>query len=65
LALAGACRRAKIPVTTFMIAQDPYLQQFVQEFTNVNQGKAFYTSLKGLGEFLFEDYTTNRKRNVN
>lgn len=65
LALAAACRRAKIPVTTFMIAQDNYLQQFVQEFTNVNQGKAFYTSLKGLGDFLFEDYTTNRKRNVN
>ena len=47
-----------------MIAQDPYLQQFVQEFTETNQGKAFYTSLKGLGEYIFEDYERNRKRNM-
>ncbi|MFZ1571925.1 MAG: VWA domain-containing protein, partial [Candidatus Kapaibacterium sp.] len=30
-ALAASCRRLKVPVTTFMIAQDSYLQQFVQE----------------------------------
>jgi uncharacterized protein with von Willebrand factor type A (vWA) domain len=62
LALADSCRRLKIPITTFMIAQDSYLQQFVQEFTQVNQGKAFYTSLKGLGDFVFEDYARNRKK---
>jgi uncharacterized protein with von Willebrand factor type A (vWA) domain len=27
-------------ITTFMIANDPYLQQFVK-FTEANQGKAF------------------------
>jgi uncharacterized protein with von Willebrand factor type A (vWA) domain len=64
LGYAAACRRIKIPITTFMIAQDPYLQQFIQEFTEVNQGKAFYTSLKGLGEFIFEDYASNKKRSV-
>ena len=47
-----------------MIAQDPYLRQFVQEFTEANQGKAFYTGLKGLGEMIFEDYETNRKKNI-
>ena len=61
---AAACRRLKIPITTFMIAKDPYLQQFIEEFTEVNQGKAFYTSLKGLGDFIFEDYTKNRRKNV-
>jgi Ca-activated chloride channel homolog len=64
LSYAASCRRLKIPITTFMIARDPYLQQFVQEFTEVNQGKAFYTSLKGLGEFIFEDYASNKKRTV-
>jgi Ca-activated chloride channel homolog len=64
LGYAASCRRIKIPITTFMIAQDPYLQQFIQEFTEVNQGKAFYTSLKGLGEFIFEDYASNKKRSV-
>jgi uncharacterized protein with von Willebrand factor type A (vWA) domain len=62
LNLAAQCRRLKIPVTTFMIAQDPYLVQFVQEFTEINHGKAFYTSLNGLGEFVFSDYENNRIR---
>lgn len=59
---AAACRRLKILITTFMIAQDPYLQAFVEEFTETNQGKAFYTSLEGLGNFIFEDYTRNRRK---
>jgi uncharacterized protein with von Willebrand factor type A (vWA) domain len=28
-------------ITTFMIANDPYLQQFVNKFTEANQVKAF------------------------
>jgi uncharacterized protein with von Willebrand factor type A (vWA) domain len=47
-----------------MIARDPYLQQFVNQFTETNQGKAFYTGLKGLGEMIFEDYETNRKKKI-
>jgi uncharacterized protein with von Willebrand factor type A (vWA) domain len=62
--LARQCRRLKIPITTFMIAQDPYLQQFVHDFTEVNNGRAFYTSLKGLGEYIFEDFERNRKKNL-
>ena len=64
LNLAAQCRRLKIPITTFMIARDQWLKEFVQEFTQVNNGKAYYSSLKGLGEFIFEDYESNRKRNV-
>ena len=47
-----------------MIAQDPYLMQFIEEFTYANQGKAFYTGLKGLGEMIFQDYETNRKKRI-
>jgi uncharacterized protein with von Willebrand factor type A (vWA) domain len=43
-----------------MIAQDPYLRQFVELFTAQNQGKAFLTGLSGLGEMIFEDYEKNR-----
>jgi uncharacterized protein with von Willebrand factor type A (vWA) domain len=45
-----------------MIAQDPYLQQFVEEFTETNNGKAFYTGLKGLGEIVFTDYAKNKRK---
>jgi Ca-activated chloride channel homolog len=61
---AQQARRLHIPITTFMIARDPYLQQFVNRFTEANQGKAFYTGLKGLGEMIFEDYETNRKKRI-
>ncbi|MFT5827709.1 MAG: Ca-activated chloride channel family protein, partial [Urechidicola sp.] len=61
---AAQARKLHIPITTFMIANDPYLQQFVQRFTEANQGKAFYTGLKGLGEMIFEDYENNRKKRI-
>ncbi|MFT4033119.1 MAG: VWA domain-containing protein [Siphonobacter sp.] len=64
LTLAAQCRRIKIPITTFMIARDPYLQDFVRKFTETNNGRAYYSSLKGLGEFIFEDFERNRKKNV-
>ncbi|WNH13229.1 vWA domain-containing protein [Thalassobellus suaedae] len=63
-AMAQQARRLHIPITTFMIAQDSYLMQFVRTFTYANQGKAFYTGLKGLGEMIFEDYETNRKKEL-
>ena len=63
-AMAQQARKLHIPITTFMIAQDPYLMQFVRAFTQANQGKAFYTGLKGLGEMIFEDYETNRKKRI-
>jgi len=64
LNLAGQLRRIKVPVITFMIARDPYLQAFVRNFTEVNNGKAFYSSLDGLGQFIFEDYERNKKKRL-
>jgi uncharacterized protein with von Willebrand factor type A (vWA) domain len=61
---AQQARKLHIPITTFMIARDSYLQKFVNAFTEANQGKAFYTGLKGLGEMIFEDYENNRKKRI-
>jgi len=57
---AAEARKLKIPITTFMIATDPYLRQFVDMFTAQNKGKSFLTGLTGLGEMIFEDYEKNR-----
>jgi len=62
LNLAQRCRKLNIPITTFMIARDPYLKNFVEQFTRANNGKAFYSSLKGLGEFIFQDYKNNKRK---
>ena len=62
--LAGQCKKLKIPITTFMIASDPYLQNFVQEFTEMNNGKAFYASLDKLGAFLFNDFESGKRKTL-
>ena len=62
--MAVQARKLHIPITTFMIAEDPYLMQFIEYFTAANQGKAFYTGLKGLGEMIFSDYEANRRKRI-
>ena len=61
---AAQARKLKIPITTFMIAQDPYLRKFVEVFTAQNRGKAFLTGLSGLGQMIFEDYEKNRIKKI-
>ena len=61
---AAQARKLKIPITTFMIAQDPYLRKFVEIFTAQNRGKAFLTGLSGLGQMIFEDYEKNRIKKI-
>lgn len=61
---AAKCRKLGITVTTFMIARDPYLQKFVRDFTKTNNGRAFYSSLTGLGDYIFEDYIRNRRKRL-
>jgi uncharacterized protein with von Willebrand factor type A (vWA) domain len=59
---AVACRKEKIAITTFMVARDPYLINFVEELTKANHGRAYYSSLNKLGEFVFVDYIRNRRK---
>jgi len=64
LNLAAQCKKLKIPITTFMIASDPYLQRFVQEFTETNNGKAFFASLDKLGTFIFKDFESGKRKTL-
>lgn len=64
LNLAAQCKKLKIPITTFMIASDPYLQRFVNEFTETNQGKAFFASLDHLGAFIFRDFESGKRKTI-
>lgn len=58
---AEACRRLGIPITTFMLTSDPMLVDFVEEFTRVNHGRAYYSELDRLGSFVLVDYVRNRR----
>ncbi|HMP91948.1 MAG TPA: VWA domain-containing protein [Phnomibacter sp.] len=64
LNLAAQCKKLKIPITTFMIASDPYLQRFVAEFTETNAGKAFFASLDKLGAFIFKDFESGKRKTL-
>jgi uncharacterized protein with von Willebrand factor type A (vWA) domain len=64
LNLAAQCKKLKLPITTFMIASDPYLQKFVSEFTETNNGKAFFASLDKLGAFIFRDFESGKRKTV-
>jgi uncharacterized protein with von Willebrand factor type A (vWA) domain len=61
---AVVCRRQDITITTFMIARDPGLQDFVRKLTEANRGRAYYADLDDLGSFLFEDYVRNRRKHM-
>jgi uncharacterized protein with von Willebrand factor type A (vWA) domain len=64
LEAAAACRRAGITITTFMLASDPDLVEFVEEMTRIASGRAYFASADRLGEFLFADYIRNKRRTV-
>lgn len=61
---ADTCRRLSIPITTFMLTSDPMLVDFVERFTKVNRGRAYFSQLDRLGSFVLVDYLRNRRRRV-
>jgi uncharacterized protein with von Willebrand factor type A (vWA) domain len=61
---ADRCRRAGIPITTFMLATDPMLVNFVDQLSKINRGRAFYASADRLGEYILADYIRNRRKFV-
>lgn len=61
---AELCRRRGITISTFMIAQDPHLVEFVDKLTKVNRGRAYFSALDKLGGNIFVDYLKNRRRRV-
>lgn len=61
---ADLCRRHRVVITTFMIATDPTLTEFVEKMTQINRGRAYFASPYNLGEFIFADYIRNRRKRV-
>ncbi len=61
---AERCRRHKVVITTFMVATDPSLVEFVEKMTRVNRGRAYFASPYNLSEFIFADYIRNRRHRV-
>jgi uncharacterized protein with von Willebrand factor type A (vWA) domain len=61
---AVACRRQGIPITTFMLTEDPTLVEFVERFTALNKGRAYFSRADRLQSFVLVDFMRNRRRRV-
>ena len=60
----AACRRAGIMINTFMLARDYDLVAFVRRVARICQGKAYFTTPYTLGQYVLQDYLTNKTRTV-
>lgn len=58
---AVLCRRKNIPITTFMVTRDPYLEDFVHRLTELNQGRAYFSDSNHLGGFILKDFLRRRQ----
>lgn len=58
---ANQCRRLGIPITTFMLTQDPVLVNFVEEFSEAAKGRAYFAGGDRLGATMFVDYVRGKK----
>jgi len=56
------CTEADIKINTFMLESNPYLVDFVDKMTKINQGRAFYTTADKLGQYVMVDYLNSSKR---
>lgn len=61
---AVRCRKRGIQVTTFMLAEDPVLQDFVKRFTEACHGRCYLSSADRLEPFVLLDFVRNRRRAV-
>ena len=60
----AACRRSGIMINTFMLARDYDLVAFVRRVARICRGKAYFTTPYTLGQYVLQDYLTNRTRTV-
>jgi Ca-activated chloride channel homolog len=60
----AACRKAGILINTFMLAQDPYLMQFVQKVSEIARGKAYFTNTLTLGQYIMMDFMKGKRKRV-
>jgi len=55
------CTKDGIRINTFMLDATPHLQAFVERLTELNRGRAFFTSPDTLGDYVLVDFLEQRK----
>jgi len=61
---AAYCRRKSITITTFMLATDYPLLDFVRKLTALNHGRIYETDPNNIGAYVFRDFVRNRRKRL-
>lgn len=61
---ASFCRKKRITITTFMLATDVPLLEFVRKLTELNHGRIYETDPNNLGAYVFRDFVRNRRKRL-
>jgi len=55
------CTKENIRINTFMLDADRGLQHFVEKMTELNRGRAFFTTPQTLGDFVLVDFIDQKR----
>ena len=55
------CTREGIRINTFMLDANSYLKAFVEKLTQMNRGRAFFTTPETLGDYVLVDFIEHRR----
>ena len=61
LAEVNRCTRDGIRINTFMLDATSYLRDFVEKLTQMNQGRAFFTTPETLGDYVLVDFIEQKR----
>jgi uncharacterized protein with von Willebrand factor type A (vWA) domain len=64
LAEVAACTREGIRINTFMLDATPHLTEFIEKITQMNGGRAFFTTNENLGDYVLVDFVEHRRKLV-
>ncbi len=56
------CTRDQIRINTFVLDATTALTQFIERLTEINGGRAFYTTNESLGDYVLVDFLEHRRR---
>ena len=55
------CTRDRIRINTFMLDANAYLKQFIEKLTQMNRGRAFFTTPETLGDYVLVDFMEHKR----
>lgn len=58
------CTKDRITINTFALDPNPYLTRFVEQLTELNGGRAFFTTPDTLGDFVLVDFIEHKREQL-